>query len=291
MSVKVLDQEQAQMKAVQTEVGQRTLDFYAAAFSSEPDRNGDIIDPHAADAWLERFYAAGRALPISYAHGAIIDGTDPTRIIGDAPADPAHVWIDDYGVRVKASLYTDADGVVGENARAVARLVEQGVLGGASMAYEAEREKPGSNGSTRITRLSLIEAGPCLSPANSDAVVLGVKTADGRVVLVEKEASRESVEATVRLIAESGTVVDLDETQVKAIDEVDPAMLALLTPAFKHGAAPGYIQTAHDALVRGGAKCAASEATATATGTATAGAPDDVAARLRRLRLMKASIT
>ena len=51
----------------------------------------------------------------------------------------------------------------------------------------------------------------------------------------------------------------------------------------KHAASPAYIQSAHDALVRAGAKCASG-------GAEMASAPrDEVADRLRRMRLMKLS--
>jgi hypothetical protein len=53
----------------------------------------------------------------------------------------------------------------------------------------------------------------------------------------------------------------------------------------KHAASPTYIQNAHDALVRAGAKCADG-------GAEMASAPrDEVAERLRRLRFMKITTT
>jgi hypothetical protein len=54
-------------------------------------------------------------------------------------------------------------------------------------------------------------------------------------------------------------------------------------PEVKHQASPAYIQSAHDALVRAGAKCAEPSPVQQAS--------DDVASRLRRLRFMKTSLT
>lgn len=302
MSVKVLDRTQAQMKAAITEVGQRTLDFYAAAFSTTPDKNGDLIDPHALDAWLKSFYKIGKPLPISFAHGAIRTDTDPFAIIGYAPADSQHVWIDDYGLRVKALLDME-----NPTARQVASLIDNGVLGGASIAYMAEREKRLPDGSARITQMSVIEAGPCLEPANAEAVVLGLKTmlglsdAASEESTVAPEAKTEASEAVVTVGAPNVTVtygtLEAHQASVSASkseehqtveltsDERRAVIEALASAAeMKHGTAPTHIQHAHDALVRAGAKCAASEAV-------TKNDSDDVQAWLRRMRHIKLSVT
>ena len=101
-----VDLDMTRLKAAETviEAGHRVLEFYAAAFSDTPDRNNDIIDPKAFDEWLPEFYAKGQALKISFNHAAMLDQNDPTNVIGYAPADADHVWVDDYGLRVKAFL-------------------------------------------------------------------------------------------------------------------------------------------------------------------------------------------
>src|SRR5438128_1619621 len=65
--------EAAEMKIAKTGVKERTLDFYAASFSSTPDRQGDIIAPGAFDLWLKSFYSRGDPLTLSYAHSAVIN--------------------------------------------------------------------------------------------------------------------------------------------------------------------------------------------------------------------------
>lgn len=372
MSVKVL--EQARMSVTTTEVGQRTLDFYAATFSTEPDKNGDIIDPHALDAWLKAFYAEGKPLPISFAHAAIRDETNPFQVIGRAPADPDHVWIDDYGLRVKGLLDMSND-----TAKQVALLIDNGVVGGASIAFMAEREKRLPDGSARITQMSVMEAGPCLNPANTSAVVLGLKTAEMKQLVEELRASVQEIEVSTvdtsgwdgnkamtacngaadygaicaaehttgvpderqhwafphHFLATAGRAKGPNEGGVTAglqnvkkaqnitdaerasglahlqdhMKEINPdyeppktqgseAKVTMsenaitvtssdgdvLVPELKHGTAPTHIQHAHDALVRAGAKCAASEA-------ATKNDSDDVQAWLRRMRHIKLSVT
>lgn len=243
MSVKLL--EDAKLKAdVATEQGTRTLDFYAAAFSATPDKAGDIIDPHAFDGWLLVFYAAGKSLPISFSHAAVIDGTDPMNFVGYAPADPQHVWVDDYGLRVKG--YLD---MADEKARKVASLIDNGVVNSASFAFSVGTEKELKDGSRKILAISsVIEAGPCLMSINPEAVVLALKAAptvnDARALLLLPP-----VEDGDEPLAEFD---NLDHEPPKAEDEAE----------LKHNAAPAHLQTAHDALVRAGAKCATVEAEA-----------------------------
>jgi len=187
VSTKVL--EGASLKATTTAVGQHVLEFYALAFSAMPDKQGDRISPTALDGWLAKFYAAGKPLPISFTHAAVKETSDPFNIIGWAPADIDHVWKDSYGLRVRAYLETE----INEKAEQVYRLTKRGIVSGASVAYIAEREKAQPDGSTLITKMSVLEAGPCLDPANPDAKVLSVKS-DEPVEVTENLASGEAAQ-------------------------------------------------------------------------------------------------
>jgi HK97 family phage prohead protease len=174
MSTKTV--EHAFVKAVATAIGQHEIEFYAIAFSGEPDHQGDIIDPGAADEWLEKFYAKGKPLPISFRHAAMLgeSRSDPFSVIGWAPADPMHVWKDDHGIRVRAYLETE----INDKAAQVYRLAKNGILTGASavMAVHPDDEVLQPDHSTRIMRLREIkEAGLCLDPANEDAYLIAVK--------------------------------------------------------------------------------------------------------------------
>jgi phage head maturation protease len=176
MSTKTV--EHAFVKALATAVGAHEIEFYAIAFSDAPDRQGDIIHPNAADAWLESFYAKGKPLPVSYRHAAFLGESrgDPFSVIGWAPADPMHVWKDEHGVRVRAFLETE----INDKAEQVYRLAKSGVLTGASAVFavmpEGEMPHPEIAGATLITSIhEMKEAGLCLDPANDGAYLLSVK--------------------------------------------------------------------------------------------------------------------
>jgi HK97 family phage prohead protease len=174
MSTKTV--EHALVKAVATAIGQHEIEFYAIAFSSEPDKQGDVIDPGAADEWLANFYAKGKPLPISFRHAAMLgeSRSDPFSVIGWAPADPMHVWKDDHGIRVRAYLETE----INDKAAQVYRLAKNGILTGASavFAVHPDDEQPQPDHSTRIMRIREVkEAGLCLDPANEDAYLVAVK--------------------------------------------------------------------------------------------------------------------
>jgi len=171
MSRKLL--EDASLKAV-VQTDQHTIEFYLLAFSDTPDKQGDRIARDAADVWLKNFYAAGVPLPISFAHAAVMETTDPNNIIGYAPADRQHVFKDAHGIRVVAFLDTETNPV----AQQVYSLTKRGIIRGASVAYitSLDGQKTQRDGSTLITKIDdIIEGGPCLDPANEDAYVIAVK--------------------------------------------------------------------------------------------------------------------
>lgn len=157
-------------EAVQT--GLRTLEFYAAAFSEEGDTYGHVIASTAFDEWLQQFYAKGQALPISFNHAAVLDSTDPTNVIGYAPADPGHVFVDSYGLRVKALIDTTS-----EKGKAVEWQIENGLLKGASLAFQPGDMAKLKGGKTLIKTVNkVMEAGAVPNPANQDAVLLWLKS-------------------------------------------------------------------------------------------------------------------
>lgn len=258
MTVKVLENAGFKVAAGPT-TKVRVLDFYAATFSDIPDKNGDTIDPHALDAWLESFYKIGKPLPISFAHAAVLDSVDPFAIIGAASADPDHVWIDDFGLRIKATLDVGAN----DTAKQVASLIDQGIITGASIAFTVTNEKSEKDGSTRIMQMQVKEAGPCLSPANESAVVLALKAV--------RDELRDELKGP---------------TNINPDPQPSPAEHIELE--IKHMKSPAHLQAAHDALVRAGAKCLTVGETESKTVEDT---ERSVEARLRRLRFMERVLT
>lgn len=168
MSVKMLDR--ASLKATLVDE-QHAIEFYALAFSSTPDKQGDRIESGAVDEWLAAFYKNGFPLPISFTHAAVKVPTDPFAIVGYAPADPEHVFKDEHGLRVRGFLDTGSN----ETAQQVYALTKRGIINGASVAYISEDEKLQRDGSVVIRKMSILEAGPCLDPANDEAFVIAVK--------------------------------------------------------------------------------------------------------------------
>jgi hypothetical protein len=366
LEVQQIDLEAAQFKADATvQTGLRVLEFYAAAFSKTPDSNGDIIDPHAFDGWLQEFYAAGKPLPISFSHAAVLDGLDPTNTIGYAPADPQHVWVDDYGLRVRGFLDTAS-----EKGKAVEWQIENNLMGGASIAYlvppEGRVPIDAKAGTHRIMVISSVrETGPTPNPANQEAVLLWMKSEhfteveaafpymtvdefrtaffktvdtsawDKNTALVACETAAQfgeicaavhttgkpderqhyalphhylgkgpneaGVKAALARVGQVQAITDAERSKGQShleahMKEINPDYqppksdgevpdVAVEIAEIKHAASPTYIQNAHDALVRAGAKCADA-------GAEMASAPrDEVAERLRRLRFMKITTT
>src|ERR1041385_707899 len=211
MSVKWLDQ--SELKAA-TGARTHTIEFYALAFQQKPDRQGDIIDPGAVDAWLAEFYKSGSPLAISFTHSAIRDPGDPFNIIGHAPADPQHVFKDEHGLRVIAELDTSTNAI----AQQVYTLTKRGIVKGASVAYVAEKEKVMKDGSVLIQQMSLLECGPCLDPANDQAYVIAVKNAPEQVrdeleSLIRELPSTAEVKEDLELLARVKTALE-----TKAVD-------------------------------------------------------------------------
>lgn len=165
----------AQLKAeADVKTGERTIQYYAAAFTEEQDSAGHVVAKDAFDEWLPGFYTAGRAHAISFNHSAVLDPTDPTNVIGYASADPEHIWVDDYGLAVKGTLNTTT-----EKGKAVEWQIEHGLLKGASLAMmfdmtNTDRRKDGALVIKKVDRV--FESGLVPNPANQAAVLMWMKS-------------------------------------------------------------------------------------------------------------------
>ena len=281
---------QALMKAAEAvQTGLRTLEFYAAAFSEEGDSYGHIIDAKAFDGWLPTFYAKGQALPISFNHAAILDSTDPTNVIGYAPADPEHVWVDSYGLRVKGLIDTAS-----EKGKAVEWQIENGLLKGASLAMvPGEMTKRGSKTLIK-TVTSVKEAGAVPNPANQDAVLLWLKS-EGML-----EQPTELPYMTVDEFRQVLMKADGDATDVTVVADVSDPFGSLveqgLWAEIVTKASPEQIQAAHDTLHEAGAQCLSEEDERLAAATEfivtpdTSGLSEEAADRARKFRLLESSL-
>ncbi len=165
-----------QLKAAEAEVqaGTRTIHYYASSFEETSDKHNHIVDPGAFDEWLPQFYAAGQAHPISFNHAAILDAEDPTNVVGYAPSDAEHVYVDSYGLAIKGVLNTKT-----EKGKAVEWQIEHGLLKGASLAMgfdmtNTERRKDGVLVIKKVDRV--LESGLVPNPANQGAVLMWMKS-------------------------------------------------------------------------------------------------------------------
>jgi len=159
---------------VDVEAGTRTIHYYASSFSESPDSHNHVVDKGAFDEWLPKFYAAGQSHQISFNHAAILAADDPTNVIGYAPADPEHVFVDDYGLAIKGTLNTST-----EKGKAVEWQIEHGLLKGASLAMQfdmtnTERRKDGALVIKKADRV--LESGLVPNPANQGAVLMWMKS-------------------------------------------------------------------------------------------------------------------
>ena len=223
MSMKLLTR--ADVKAGET-ADVHTIEFYALAFSKMPDKQGDRIDPKALDAWLVAFYKAGKPMPISFTHAAVRETSDPFNIVGYAPADLQHVWKDSYGLRVIAYL----DTATNEKAMQTYSLAKRGIITGASVAYIAEREKAMPDGSTLILKMSVLESGLCLDPANDDAYLVAVKMAVDHAQVVSTDL-QDDVEALVAQLALADLKAVDTATNEKAMQTYSLAKRGIITDA------------------------------------------------------------
>lgn len=228
MSNKML--EDARLKAALSAATRtRTLEFYALAFSKVPDKQGDIIAKDAADEWLTRFYAAGKPLPVSFTHAAIRQPEDPYNIIGFAPADPKHVFKDDHGIRVIAELDTETN----PTAAQVYSLVKRGIITGSSLAYftTTEGQRYMDDGSVLITKIEdILEAGPCLDPANEDAYVIAVKAMNDPTPPVLDPEVKVPENDDLILVKSGRTIAAVNMAKLRAAHELIQELLALGEP-------------------------------------------------------------
>jgi hypothetical protein len=202
-----LERSQARLKMIEDSVSnagltfdksERTLVFYAARFMDRPDKVGDVIDPSAFNDWRAEwaadpkamYPATGGKLPIVIAHR-----WDEPENAYIGWAEPDDVTVDTKGLLIAAHLFPS------DEARKVWELAKNmGDVGGgiaASFAFDvvAKAGSPGEyrhpGGHNVLTRLAVIEAGPCGFGAEPAAGTVAVKSADRAL------AEWKALEATV----------------------------------------------------------------------------------------------
>jgi uncharacterized protein len=138
--------------------------FYASTFRSEPDHDGDVVDPLAFDAWLATLKSSGARLPILWSHKFDTP-------IGFAEAEGVNV--DQHGLRIEAVL-----DLTNPDARRVYDQVRQGIVKEASFAYTILDEVRRSDGANVLKMLAVHEASLVLFGADEATSVVDVKDSD-----------------------------------------------------------------------------------------------------------------
>lgn len=214
MSTKIL--ERADIKATVVDT-RHSVEFYALAFGNV-DKQGDRIAPEAVDEWLDTFYRAKRPLVISFTHAAVREPHQVKNIVGTAPADPEHVWKDSHGLRIRAYLNTEDNDI----ARYLYGLLKEGAIWGASVAYyvpDGGEERLG-DGSTLIKRMEILEAGPVLDPANTEAFIVEVKAL--LETMVETKAVDGSAWDGGRAMGQCSTAAEYGRIAFRRTGDSDP---------------------------------------------------------------------
>lgn len=143
-----------EVKEIDEEEG--TFTAYGATFSEHPDSYGDIIDPGAFKKTIKE---GKRRIKILWNH----DTFEP---IGK----PIELSEDETGLLIKGKLSLGV-----QRAREVLSLMKDGIINEMSIGYNPIKEKM-IDGVRHLQEIKLYDVSPVSFAANTEAVVLGVKT-------------------------------------------------------------------------------------------------------------------
>lgn len=147
-----------EVKEVDEEEG--TFTGYAATFSKHPDSYGDIIDPGAFKKTIKEM---GKRIKVLWSHN-----------IFEPIGKPTEISEDDTGLLFKAKLSLGV-----QRARETLSLMKDGVITEMSIGYNPVKEKV-IEGIRHLTEIKLYDISPVTFAANPEAIVLGVKAAEGK---------------------------------------------------------------------------------------------------------------
>jgi HK97 family phage prohead protease len=128
------------------------------------DSMGDRVIPGAFKGSLERWRAAGDAIPVIWSH----DWGNPFAHIGSI--DPSKAIETDEGLLVEGEI-----DLTNAFAAQVHNLMKRRMVKEFSFGYRVIGERPAKDGANELTELDIIEAGPTLKGANPATELLGVK--------------------------------------------------------------------------------------------------------------------
>lgn len=183
--------------------------FEAVISTASVDREGDIVEPKALVTALQKWVAAGKRVPLAWAH--------TENVVGHV--DPATAKV--AGKQVVASGWIDQSTELGKDAW---RLVKSGTLSfsyGFLVPEGGAKKMPGGGGGHHITALDLFEISVVpIAPANNETRVLSFKSLETppheelRVLASEVEAGGlADPEQMARLLRDTADTIEKKLTQ------------------------------------------------------------------------------
>jgi HK97 family phage prohead protease len=190
------------LKAATTATDQGT--FEAVISTSSVDRDGDIVEPSALVAALQKWVDVGKLVPLAWAHQEAVVGH----------VDPVTAKVVDNEVVVKGWIDQSTD--LGKETW---RLVKSGTLSfsyGFLVPEGGATKRAGVDRGNHITQLDLFEISVVpIAPANNETRVLSFKSLEGephealRTLAAEIEAGAiTSADITTRLLNEAADAVE-----------------------------------------------------------------------------------
>jgi HK97 family phage prohead protease len=146
------------------EVTEGEVVAWLTTYSNE-DAVGDIIEPGALDQFIASFDPAKSKLPMLFSH-------DPSKIIGEWKT----LQSDQYGVKGTGILYTET--TLGSD---VLALLKRQAVASVSIGFKSTDYDEMPGGGYSFKQVDLVETSIVLNPANDQARVVSVKSAEGRI--------------------------------------------------------------------------------------------------------------
>lgn len=166
VSIKRLDADRAQVKAIEDGDELGTIEGYASVFGNV-DSYGDIVEAGAFDRAIADFNARKRYPKLVYHH-------DWSRLLGPV----LELSKDTYGLRFKGRLLPEV-----QDAREAYALIKSGALTDLSFGYEVnDYEIDRNTGIRRLKEITIYEISPVMVGANAEAAITAFKSADGGVL-------------------------------------------------------------------------------------------------------------
>lgn len=136
------------------------VEALVSVFGNE-DLVGDRVLRGAFQKSLDAYAQSGRSIPFVWAHS----WDDPNAYIGKV----VKAVETDAGLLVQAQLFNTT------TAQHIKTLLQEGVVGEFSFAYDVISQAPGKDGVNELAELSILECGPCLKGANPATQLIGVR--------------------------------------------------------------------------------------------------------------------